>query len=238
MKKNNCILFYVSFCAAIILLAQPLLAHDMWLQEIEGGFSIVLGHEGKTAPYESARLKDVTGYTENGWTVGLDIFQEKEGCRVMADEAFCAVSALLDNQYWLKTTDGWENQRECKGLKIVEEGRSYKHTKHIVKWCDFLSGPVGQRFEIVPLKDPTSLKQGDSLPVKVFFEGKPALKARVSKTSNMAKTHDLEPAKDENSVVVQVGPPGIQLINAKLVVPVKGKQVVWFAASLTFLTTK
>ena len=238
MKKNKCILFCISFCAAIVLFAQPLFAHDMWLQETDEGFSIVLGHEGKTDPYESARLKDVTGYTENGWPVGLDIDREKQGCRVMADEAFCAVSALLDNRYWLKTIDGWENQRERKGLQIVEEGHSYKHTKHIVKWCDFLSGPVGQRFEIVPLKDPTSLKQGDSLPVKVFFEGKPALKARVSKTSNMAKTHDLEPAKDESSVIVQVGPPGLQLINAKLVVPVKGKQIVWFAASLTFRTTK
>lgn len=238
MKKNKCILFCVSFWAAIVLFAQPLSAHDMWLQEIEGGFSIALGHEGKTDPYESARLKDVTGYTENGWTVELDIEREKEGCRVMADEAFYAVSASLDNRYWLKTIDGWENQRERKGLQIVEEGHSYKHTKHIVKWCDFLASPVGQRFEIVPLKDPTSLKQGDSLPVRVFFEGKPALKARVSKTSDMAKTHDLEPAKGESSVLVQVGPPGLQLINAKLSVPVKGKQVIWFAASLTFRTTR
>ena len=236
MKKY--IVFSVFLCAAIFLAAHSLFAHDMWLQKIEGGFLIALGHEGQTDPYEPARLKDVTGYTENGWTVELDIEREKEGCRVMADEAFCAVSASLDNRYWLKTIDGWENQRERKGLQIVEEGHSYKHTKHIVKWCDFLSGPVGQRFEIVPLKDPTSLKQGDSLPVKVFFEGKPALKARVSKTSNMAKTHDLEPVKGKGPISVQIGPPGLQLINAKLLVPVKGKQVIWFAASLTFRTTK
>lgn len=236
MKKY--IVFSVFLCAAIFLAAHPLFAHDMWLQKIEGGFLIALGHEGQTDPYESERLKEVVGYTENGWPVQLDIDREKEGCRVMADEAFCAVAALLDNRYWLKTIDGWENQRERKGLQIVEEGHSYKHTKHIVKWCDFLASPVGQRFEIVPLKDPTSLKQGDSLPVRVFFEGKPVLKARVSKTSDMAKTHDLEPVKDKSSVVVQIGPPGLQLINAKLVVPVKGKQVIWFAASLTFRTTR
>lgn len=234
MKKNKCIFF----CVAIVLLTQPLFAHDMWLQEIDGGFSIVLGHEGQIDPYEPARLKNVIGYTENGWTVQLDIKREKEVCRVMADEAFCAIGALLDNRYWLKTTTGWKNQRERKGSQIVEEGRSYKHTKHIVKWCNFLSKPVGQRFEIVPLKNPIGLKQGDKLPVKVFFEGKLALKARISKTSDMAKTHDLEPIKSKKSVVIQVGSPGLQLINAKLVVPVKGKQIVWFAASLTFHTTK
>ena len=39
---------------------------------------IALGHEGQTDPYESARGKDVTGYTENGWTVQLDIDRELE----------------------------------------------------------------------------------------------------------------------------------------------------------------
>jgi len=54
----------------------------------------------------------------------------------------------------------------------------------------------------------------------------------------MAKTHDLKPAKGEGPIAVQIGPPGLQLINTKLSVPVKGKQVIWFAASLTFRTAK
>ncbi|MEA1933988.1 MAG: DUF4198 domain-containing protein [Thermodesulfobacteriota bacterium] len=90
----------------------------------------------------------------------------------------------------------------------------------------------------MPLENLTTLKQGDHLPVKVFFEGKPAPEARVSKTSDMAKTHDLEPVKGKGPISVQIGPPGLQLINAKLLIPVKGRQVIWFAASLTFRTTK
>ena len=238
MKKNNRTLFYVFFCSALILVGQTVSAHDMWLEEIDGGFLIALGHEGRTDPYEPERVREVIGHTENNWQVQLDIDPEKQGCRVMADEAFCAVTAMLDNRYWLKTTDGWKNQRECKGLEIVEQGHSYKYTKQIIKWSDFLSESVGQRFEIIPLENPATLKQGGRLPVKVFFEGKPAPKARVSKTSDMAKTHDLEPVKEKGPISVQIGPPGLQLINAKLLVPVKGKQVVWFAASLTFRTTK
>jgi hypothetical protein len=71
MKKNKCILFCVSFWAEIVLFVQPLSAHDMWLQEINRGFSIALGHEGRTDPYEPERVKDVTGYTENvlGYTL-------------------------------------------------------------------------------------------------------------------------------------------------------------------------
>jgi len=238
MKKNNCILFCVSFWAAIVLFAQPLSAHDMWLQEIDGGFSIALGHEGQTDPYESARVKDVTGYTENGWTVELDIEREKEECRVMADEAFCAIGAFLDNKYWMKTTEGWKNQRQRKGLEILEEGHSYKFTKHVVKWCNLLAKPLGQRFEIVPLQDPTRLKEGDRLPVKIFFEGKPAHVARLAKTSNISQTHDIEPVQGGGPFIVDIGPAGLQLINAKFRFSVQGRQVVWFASSLTFCTIK
>lgn len=36
-----------------------------------------------------------------------------------------------------------------------------------------VSSPVGQRIEIVPLKNPTEIKAGETLPIKVLFEGKP-----------------------------------------------------------------
>lgn len=39
---------------------------------------------------------------------------------------------------------------------------------------DDLQKPVGHNLEIIPLKNPGNLKIGDSLPVKVLFEGAPA----------------------------------------------------------------
>ena len=229
----------LGFCTVILLLTQPVSAHDMWVQEsAENFFNIVLGHVGQCDPYEPERLKEIVGYTENGWPVRLDIDREKQGCRFIPDEAFCAIGALLDNRYWLKTTDGWRNQREHEDYKILEEGRSYKFTKHVARWCDLLAKPLGQRFEIIPLQDPTRLKQGDRLPVRIFFEGKPAIGARVAKTSNMEQTHRLEPVQAEAPFIVTIGPPGLQLINAKLAVPIKKGHVTWFAASLTFRTNQ
>ncbi len=232
------VLLSVFICLAIFAGAGSVLAHDMWLQESREGFDIALGHKGQTDPYEPERVKRVVGYTENGWSVPLDIERKKAGCRVIPDEAFCALSGILDNRYWLKTTDGWKNQRKRKDLEILKEGHSYKFTKHVVKWCDVLARPLGQRFEIVPLKDPTKLKEGDCLPLKIFFEGKPVSGASLAKTSSMDKTHALEQVQGEGPFVVQIGPTGLQLINAKFELPVQGRQVVWFAVSLTFLTTK
>ena len=157
---------------------------------------------------------------------------------VCAGRGLCAIGAFLDNKYWMHTTDGWKNQRQRQGLEILKEGHSYKFTKHIVKWCDALAKPLGQRFEVVPLHDPTSLKAGDRLPVKIFFEGKIASAARIASTSNMEKTHDLKSIRGEDPFMVDIGPAGLQLINAKLELPVKNQQVVWYAASLTFYTKR
>ena len=229
---------YFLFCAVFLLLTQPLLAHDMWLQKSGEGFDIIYGHPGEFDPYEPERVKQVTGYTENGWLVQLDIERKKDACRVVPDEAFCAIGALLDNRYWLKTTRGWKNQRKGKDLEIIQQGHSYKYTKNIVKWCENLAKPLGQRFEIVPLQDPTGLKQGDRLPVKVFFEGKPVQGAKIAKTSSVEQSHELEPVQAESPSMVTIGPPGLQLISAKFELPVKEERIVWFGASLTFSTTK
>ena len=47
---------------------------------------------------------------------------------------------------------------------------------------DGFSKESGEPLEIVPLKDPTSVKAGDTLPVKVMFQGKPLAKAKVQGT--------------------------------------------------------
>ena len=237
MKK--CVLFWIMLLSLTILLTGgSLFAHDMWLQPRDEGFIIAVGHKGKIDSYEPDRVVKVTGFTENAWPVAVDLVKEERSCLAIADEDFCSLTGIFDNRYWLKTTDGWKNQRDKKGLEVLHEGRSYKHTKHILRWCEFLAGPLGQRFEIVLLQDPTKLKEGDCLQVKVFFEGKPASGAKLSKTSNMEKTHDLEEIRGVGPFAVIVGPPGLQLINAKIEVPIKDRQVIWFAASLTFCTSK
>ena len=45
-----------------------------------------------------------------------------------------------------------------------------------------ISKPVGQQLEIIPLKNPGSLKMGDYLPVKVLLNGKPLPYAEVHAT--------------------------------------------------------
>ncbi len=240
MKMYRFVLCVLGFCFTLGLSTAPLSAHDMWLQPAEEGIIIALGHQGAIDPYEPDRVREVYGYTENNWPVELDILRGKDGCRVFADEPFVAYTSILDNKYWYNTPESWKNQRDGEGLKIVEEGRSYKYTKHIAGWAEFLSKPLGQRIEIVPLKDPTSMKPGDRLPVKIYFEGEPLYGSgvRISETSSMDATHSLKNVEKEGPLMVEIGSPGFQLVNAKYEMPLEGKKRVWFACSLTFKVGK
>ncbi len=60
-------------------------------------------------------------------------------------------------------SDSKERYRRC--LKTIVHGGG--------KPDDAPTKPLGQVFEIVPLKNPAALKAGDELPVAVLFEGKP-----------------------------------------------------------------
>jgi nickel transport protein len=226
-----------------LLLAQitPGWTHDTWIEEGADRVSVLTGHQGEPEPYPPERVVSITGYTATGWAVPLDVEkkgEEKSFARI--DEPFMAYTALLDNQYWLNTTTGWKNQRDKQDLSILMEGRSYKYAKHISQWADFLKKPLGQRFEIVPQQDPTKLKEGDKLSVKIYFEGKPVQGTKLSSNTDMkGDTHELNEVKGEGPFAVTLGPAGKQLVTAKYVLPVEGEsKVVWFAGALTFTTAK
>jgi len=55
---------------------------------------------------------------------------------------------------------------------------------------DAFSKPIGYKLEIIPLKNPYTLKMGDYLPVKVLFSGKPAMFIKVYGTYSGFSTGD------------------------------------------------
>lgn len=230
---------------ASLALASVATAHDMWLEKAGNIVELNYGHPGKTDPYPMERITGINGYTKGKWKVPLaPLPQDGEAfCYVTDDYPLLTVD--FDNWYWYHTEEeGWQQfktpQNDFKGT-IIEEGASYKLSKEIVEWAPYLAKPVGQRAEIVPLKDPTTLKEGDMLPVQLYFEGEvmPVEASRSSLTSDPAIEHpELVFRKNLEPVMVKVGPPGRQIVIGKYAKPLDGVKKVWFAFSLTFTTTK
>ncbi len=81
--------------------------------------------------------------------------------------------------HWVKTTDGHvEGKNKTQVTNAVKGIYSGKFCKAIVTvekpGGAMFSKVVGQDLEIIPLKDPGTLKKGGILPIKVLLKGKPA----------------------------------------------------------------
>ena len=91
----------------------------------------------------------------------------------------------------------------------------------------------------MPLKDPTTLKEGDILPVMMFFEGKPmpVEGGRISTNSDIRVEHpELVAYTGSEPVKIKIGPAGRQIIIGKYEKKLDETRRVWFAFSLTFTT--
>ncbi|NDV25689.1 DUF4198 domain-containing protein [Desulfovibrio sp. JC010] len=219
-------------------------AHDMWLEKKGRKAHLMYGHPGATDPYPISRITALTGINENGWKTALEPVYNKGEAYAWLDDVYTMLTVEFDNKYWYHTEEGgWQNfelPRQVCG-KIIDEGRSYKLSKTILSWTPGMDKPIGQRAEIVPLKDPTKLKEGDILPVMMYYEGKPmpAAGARISTTSDRNIEHpELVNLKNSKPINVKIGPAGRQVIIGKYENRLDDTRRVWYAFSLTFRTTK
>lgn len=229
----------------VFLMGASVQAHDMWLQKEGNKADLHYGHPGKTDPYPMERITAITGYTAGLWKVPLTPRPHDGKAFVYVTDNYPLLTVDFDNWYWYHSEeDGWQQfevPQEMKKGKIIEEGASYKLSKEIISWEAFLTKPTEQRAEIVPLKDPTILKEGDMLPIQLYFEGElmPVAGSRSSLTSDPSIEHpELASRTSQEPVMVKVGPPGRQMIIGKYEKQLEGVQKVWFAYSLTFTTTK
>jgi uncharacterized GH25 family protein len=87
--------------------------------------------------------------------------------------------ALPRNGFSTKTTEGYQQGKNKKELdNVIECKYSQKFAKAVFTvgrpGGEVVSKPLGHSMEIVPQKNPATLKAGDVLPVKVLVQGKPA----------------------------------------------------------------
>jgi hypothetical protein len=100
--------------------------------------------------------------------------------------------------------DGKERYRRY--LKAIVQGSG--------KPDDTPTEPVGQLFEIVPLKNPYSLKAGDTLPLKVLFDDKPLAgqKVRAYHRDGDAVTAVGDVTDKEGEVSLKLSKKGVWLV--------------------------
>ncbi len=234
----------VAFIVLLVFFAaQSVLAHDTWMEKQNGDLLVLRGHGGKAEPYDSALVKEAKAVDAKGQAVQVEIKKNKENASLLTKGNPVIAGALYDSGYWLKTTDGWKKatKREGKGkYSIVESLKSKQWCKALLAASPESSKPLGQRFEMVPQKDPLTIAAGDKLTVKVLLDGKPVEGAIITTSGghDSQKKNPLKTDKDGLATLTVEGA-GLHLVKASHKIPAKDDpdaDVLSLASTVTFVT--
>jgi nickel transport protein len=223
--------------------SQFALAHDAWIAERDGALIVLYGHGHKLDPYDPASVKDAKGFGAKGESVAVEVLSAKDKASLAPKGTPAIVVALFDGGYGVKTADGWKKttKREAKGkYDVVEALRSEKYTKAFLAPSEAWSKTVGHRLEIVPQKDPMTIRPGETLPIKVLLDGKPHEGVEVTAISG----HDSDkkdPIKTDRQGMakVPIGQSGPQMVKAGCKTPIKNDpdaDVLYLSSTITFGT--
>lgn len=110
---------------------------------------------------------------------------------------------------------------------------SEKYAKSIIsvgEGTKNISSPFGHRIEIIPLKNPQEIKAGESLPVKILFEGKPLSTYLYATYAGYYSEDEPFPlftkSNEEGVAYIKISQPGVWMFVCN--------HKVDFSASLTF----
>lgn len=135
----------------------------------------------------------------------------------------------------------WEHWQPEIGQELWRESysklaRSYLRPNGAVPAATCLSSAAGARFDIRPLRDPTSLKAGDTLSLQVFFDGEALAGQSVTAVREGAQPQILQRSNADGLLEVTLRGAGRYMIYATHLRPADGDDFNWESdfVTLTF----
>lgn len=151
-------------------------AHDLWLEPAGDDHILLQGHRhsahagAETLAYEAGRIGRAVCVDGDG--------RQRELLPAAGSPARfagpCAVLAVqFVSGYWTKTA--WETKNVPKtGLSgVLRSWHAEESVKRIASWSLAAGKPLGFGLEVTPLRDPSGLRPGDKISVRVTDGGRP-----------------------------------------------------------------
>ncbi len=193
MIKRTCF----TLAIAVLASSQIAAAHDIWITigRAEGGCHAIVnyGHPHDRPPALADKIVEfaaLTGEERVDLMGGITHKQTADAIVVESrgfnDRRHSLVAVSYDNGYWVKAPSGSYRNATVRSVPDAEDSLwSVKFAKAITgrgaPWATILGTPL----EIVPLSDPASAKPGDSLRVRVLFQGRPLANIAVERTDGV-----------------------------------------------------
>lgn len=199
------------------LFSAPLLAHDLWIERDAFLHTLTYGHERsghegtKRLEYKQETVKAAECHGVNG----QELKAERGKTYPVTIKGDCAASwFLISSGYWSKTPYGTKNLPKSEAGAVMDSWLSVEAVKRIDRWGEALARPPGRELELAPLDNPLTLKTGDKLRLRAYFQGKPAAGVTVA---YFGKPRGV--TGGDGAVNIRLADPGFQLIQGSLELP-------------------
>lgn len=169
----------------LVFLALSVLAHDAWVEPGTGPvYKILYGHKAPE-PYKPAKVTSIKAIDANQNPVKFTKTETAEGVTIKTTGGTPALFALeYDNGYWVKVGKESRNFRKSELPEGTDPSHPLKYSKTIITWQKWMTNPLGQRIEFVPVTFAGTPKAGSQLRLQLLLDGKPLAGQMVENNSN------------------------------------------------------
>ena len=201
---------------------QSALAHGIYATERQSENVFVYGHGPSDELFETEKYKGAVGYDKDGNKIDIET-NYKFGYPVIPEnDAIVLVSAAYDNGYWSQQPDEeWVNLPKTEVEGALKGGHYMKYSTTIMS-KDYKGGTAtNSPLEIVPLKNPLSLKQGDKLEIQVLADGKPVADVEVASEFVTDREKNVVKTDDEGKATITIRNLGLNVLATEAKAPLE-----------------
>ncbi|MGB3125086.1 MAG: DUF4198 domain-containing protein [Pseudomonas sp.] len=222
-----------------LLFATHVSAHGLWTEQRRGNIEVIYGHGAEDNAFKARKISGAWAYDVNAKMIPVTVERLADHARLKPLTSPAVLAVALDNGMWSQTADQtWINQGRSKVPGAIASTQTFKYSLAIYQPGAKLPKLEQIKLLILPEVDPLTVGPGQSLPVRVLLDGKPAAGIKlVGDYRNAPGTVSTETDKDGRAQVL-VRNEGLNVIAAQVELPLKDNADVatrGLFTSLTFL---
>lgn len=221
------------------LFAGQVSAHGLWTEQRRGNIEVVYGHGAEDNAFKAQKISGAWAYDTVGKMIPVSVERLADHARLKPLKPPAVMAVALNNGMWSQTADKkWINEGRSKVPGATEATQTFKYSLAIYQPGAKLPKLDQIKLLIPPEVDPLTVGPGNSLPVRVLLDGKPAAGVKLIGDYRSAPNTLSTETDKEGRAQVLVRNEGLNVIAAQVEVPVKDSADVdsrGLFSSLTFL---
>ncbi|AMZ74440.1 MULTISPECIES: DUF4198 domain-containing protein [Pseudomonas] len=226
-----------TFALLGLLLAAQASAHGLWTEQRRGNVEVIYGHGAEDNAFKAQKISGAWAYDLGGKMIPVTVERLPDHARLQPLKPPAVLAVALDNGMWSQTADKkWINEGRSKVPGAIESTHTFKYSLAIYEPGAKLPALAPIKFVILPEVDPLTVGPGQSLPVRVLLDGKPAAGVKlVGDYRSMPNTVSTE-TDAEGRAKVLVRNEGLNVIAAQMEIALKDNKDVATRGVFTSLT--